>query len=395
MSNYQDSNALANIFCEFVSQNVNKLLPGDELCVFYIQLNVMNKKNLEIYGFDVATQIIQKITRQILDSTFDESKSFCFTAMDEFILVTRGNDESLSGKVFELCNRFYISPDEYIEIPVYIGSQIVTEKITEPLRFLHKLLINEVHRAESVNQNLLSNKIRNARYLREQLMKRKMVFAYQPVFHLQSNKTEYYECLMRMQTEDDFSSIVDFIEAAEELQLGPLIDRVAFDLMKETVTKYPDKKFSFNLTASVIENRDLIEEIISFIKNQAIAQRILVEVTETSRLISLEETRKFIDLLHRHNVQFVIDDFGSGYTSFHQLKDLAVDIVKIDGSFIRDLLTDKVSQNFVKSVVNICQEKNIKVVCEFVENEEVCRYLSNLGVHYMQGYYFGQPSLFI
>jgi EAL domain-containing protein (putative c-di-GMP-specific phosphodiesterase class I) len=391
MQNYQDHNAFANIFCEFVSQCLNSIQDISGIFVYYIQIDIINKKNLEIYGFDLASKAMEYISKATTLSTQDPEFRMCFIAMDAMILLTKRPPEGIYRDITELCARCYITKDEYISTTCYIGYQAIENIEIEPVELFHKVLMNQIT-PECISKQTPSDcKIHNARYFRTEILRGNVVFLYQPVFNINANHIEYYECLMRIRHNGEFQSIADFIPAAEELELGPLIDRTAFDLLKNTLVQYPNIKFSFNLTASVIRNSHLIDEIMHLLDNQDIAQRVLVEITETSQLASFNETAQFIELLRKQNVQFVIDDFGSGYTSFHQLKTLSVDVVKIDGSFIQDILSNIVSQNFVQAVVNICKDKNIKVVCEFVETEEVCEYLSNLGVQYMQGYYFGQP----
>jgi len=394
MPNYQDSNIVANIFCDFVSQNILNCSKTHPLGVYFVALDIVNKKNLELYGFDSIMLSLEKIIDQIKAETGGKNCKYCFVSMDEVVIIIQDDDEnhSVSRKLFQICSQFKITQLEYINIPVYVGYQKIMDQKTDPMKLFHSLLVNELKDTEAQNSICIETKIKNAKYFREQILLGNIQYLYQPIFDLELNKISYYECLMRVLVDGRYASIADYVSCAEELELGPLVDRAAFNLLKKTVVDYPENKFSFNLTASIIENQELIEDISKFFRDPSIAQRVYVEVTETSKLTSYKKTQSFITSLRNNKVKFVIDDFGSGYTSFHQLKDLEIDILKIDGSFVQDVLSNIVSQNFVKAVINICKDKNIKVVCEFVENEDVCQYLSALGVRYMQGYYFGQPA---
>jgi len=92
-------------------------------------------------------------------------------------------------------------------------------------------------------------------------------------------------------------------------------------------------------------------------------------------------------------VRIAIDDFGSGYSNFERLLDYEPDIIKIDGSLIKNIATDDYSISIVKTIVGFANEHNIKTIAEFVENETIFNILYALGVNYSQGYYFGKPKL--
>jgi EAL domain-containing protein (putative c-di-GMP-specific phosphodiesterase class I) len=96
-------------------------------------------------------------------------------------------------------------------------------------------------------------------------------------------------------------------------------------------------------------------------------------------------------VLRQMGCQFALDDFGSGLSSFSYLKKLPVDFVKIDGSFVRDLMHDKTDKIFVKSIIDIAHALNIRAVAEFVENDEILQTVRGLGADYGQGFALGKP----
>ena len=91
-------------------------------------------------------------------------------------------------------------------------------------------------------------------------------------------------------------------------------------------------------------------------------------------------------------VQIAIDDFGAGYSNFERLLEFEPDILKIDGSLIKNIITDHYSKNVVETIVNFAKKQNIKTIAEYVENEEIFNFLNELGVDYSQGYFFGKPE---
>ena len=100
----------------------------------------------------------------------------------------------------------------------------------------------------------------------------------------------------------------------------------------------------------------------------------------------------FISRVKDYGVQIAIDDFGAGYSNFERLNDYQPDIIKIDGSFVKNIETSQLSLSVVKTIIAFAKVQNIKIVAEYVENENIYHILKNLGVNYSQGYYFGKPQ---
>ena len=103
-------------------------------------------------------------------------------------------------------------------------------------------------------------------------------------------------------------------------------------------------------------------------------------------------TKNFIDTLHSYGCKIALDDFGSGFTSFKQLLNLPIDIIKIDGSYIRDILSNNHSRFFVEALINLAEDLGIKTVAEFVENDQIRQKLVEMGVDYVQGYAIDRPK---
>ena len=119
---------------------------------------------------------------------------------------------------------------------------------------------------------------------------------------------------------------------------------------------------------------------------------IVFEITETAAIGYIDSAIEFIDSLKKLGCRFALDDFGVGFTSFMYLKRMNVDLIKIDGSFIRKLNEDKVDQLFVRSMTEVANGLNIQTIAEFVENEETLNLLKEIGVDFAQGYFVGKPA---
>jgi EAL domain-containing protein (putative c-di-GMP-specific phosphodiesterase class I) len=125
---------------------------------------------------------------------------------------------------------------------------------------------------------------------------------------------------------------------------------------------------------------------------EKIANLITFEILEDYPIESIGIIRHFLQNIKEMGATIAIDDFGSGYSNYQRLLYFHPDIIKIDGSLIKDILTNSFSQSMVKSIVTFAKEQNLKTVAEFVENEEIYNMLKTLGVDYSQGYYFGKPA---
>jgi EAL domain-containing protein (putative c-di-GMP-specific phosphodiesterase class I) len=118
----------------------------------------------------------------------------------------------------------------------------------------------------------------------------------------------------------------------------------------------------------------------------------IIEITETTALRDLKETAYFIATLQDTGCMFALDDFGSGYTSFRQIRALSFDFIKIDGSLISDIATNEHNRLLVKSLLEYMKGLKVKTVAEFVETGETAKILMDYGIDYMQGNYFGKAA---
>ena len=127
--------------------------------------------------------------------------------------------------------------------------------------------------------------------------------------------------------------------------------------------------------------------------HSGVADRLTFEITETVAMMDFEETARFANKLRDLGCRIALDDFGAGYTSYRHLKSLSVDIVKIDGQFVKNLHINKENQLFVQTLLDLAEGFGAEVVGECVETEEEAQALRDRGVKYLQGYHFGAPTL--
>jgi EAL domain-containing protein (putative c-di-GMP-specific phosphodiesterase class I) len=185
-----------------------------------------------------------------------------------------------------------------------------------------------------------------------------------------------------------------FMPAVEKLGLVRLVDRKALELAVETIQSYPHVGLAINVSGLTATDRSWLRGLVAVLRGKShVAERLTIEITETAVLEDLDDCARFVLSLKDLGCRVALDDFGAGYTSIAQLKTLAVDMIKIDGSFVRDLVTSPHNLVFVRTILELARNLDLKTVAECVESEEAAELLTREGVDYMQGYVFGRPSL--
>jgi diguanylate cyclase (GGDEF)-like protein len=223
----------------------------------------------------------------------------------------------------------------------------------------------------------------------------RLTFAYQPVVDSATGVVDYYECLLRMIGED--GKIVpasQFVAVIEQLGFVRLIDRYVLEKAVAEVSANPGYRLGFNISGLTATDRAWLRAVSALLKDkQEVARGLVVEITETAALHDLEESARFVSTLRDLGCRIALDDFGAGFTSLRHLQALAVDTVKIDGSFVRNLAENHENQVFLRHLVGLAGGFNLLTVAECVETSAEAAILRREGVGYLQGYFFGQPSI--
>ncbi len=230
---------------------------------------------------------------------------------------------------------------------------------------------------------------------------------FQPIFSIADHQVHDYEVLLRMRRDNGDAILPGgFMPAAERFGLVHNVDRWAVsramihlaDIEKDpqfitTNTGHRDIHFAINLSGMAFEDRELLPMIRSLLNETKLdPSRLTFEITETAAIANLRAASKFIGKLKDLGCQFALDDFGSGFCSFSYLKQLPVDKLKIDGSFVQGLANTPVDQAMVQSMNQIAHALGKQTIAEFVENKETLNLLREYGVDYAQGNFLGKPQ---
>ncbi len=230
--------------------------------------------------------------------------------------------------------------------------------------------------------------------LRAALGQDRFLLAFQPVVSALTSETEYFECLLRIRDPADrLVPCGDFIAVAEQTGLIGLIDRHVLGLAFTALADHPSVRLGFNVSARTACDRQWLRALIGRLRERPEhAARLVVEITETAARDNLVELARFVDALRGAGCRVALDDFGAGYTSLRHLQALNVDIVKIDGAFVRSLLDQKENRIILRHLLGLTRGFGLGTVAECVETAAEAALLRAEGVGYLQGYHLGPPT---
>ena len=216
---------------------------------------------------------------------------------------------------------------------------------------------------------------------------------FQPIVNAEG-VIEKYESLVRLRDVDqNIMAPIFFLDVAKRAkyytQITSIVLKNSFAGLGKT-----DKAISINLSAIDIEKHQIRQEIYHLLDfHKEDAHRIVFEFLEDEDFKDFTVLKDFIAEVKSYGVKIAIDDFGAGYSNFVRLLDYQPDIIKIDGSIVKNIETSLFSLSVVKSVLLFAKDQKIQVVAEFVSNEQIFNMLHELGVDYFQGFYFGKPDI--
>lgn len=220
---------------------------------------------------------------------------------------------------------------------------------------------------------------------------------FQGVYHANDGTLSHLEALVRMLDEANSTQCIppgEFIAHAE--QSGRILDLDRW-VVRESIAMLAAHSclpaLAINISGRSLDDQDLPGFIIHELTHRNVApKRLMVELTETAAISDIHDAARFIDALRQAGCELCLDDFGSGFASFAYLKQLKVDVLKIDGMFIRNLPRDRDNQVFVRSIIEVARGMGQRTVAEFVEDAETLRLLREFGVDMVQGYHLDKPQ---
>ncbi len=284
----------------------------------------------------------------------------------------------------EICLSF-ANEGNHILDDVYVGIQ---HAIDNKLPMVHAL--NFYRRAQIEARN----KLKNITMIKDALgPSGNFVSYFQPIFNNTTNEIEKYESLIRLiDKEGNVISPFHFLGIAKKTGYYANITEIVINNSFKAL-EHTDKNIAVNLSSSDIENKNIRKQLLKLVTKKENLGRVTFELLEDEEVKDFDLVKDFIlEVKTKGDVKIAIDDFGSGYSNYERLLDFQPDILKIDGSLIKNIVDDSYSRHVVESILVFARKQNIKTIAEFVINEEIHKLIKELGIDYSQGYYLGEPK---
>jgi EAL domain-containing protein (putative c-di-GMP-specific phosphodiesterase class I) len=223
---------------------------------------------------------------------------------------------------------------------------------------------------------------------------RRISLAFEPVVGAKTRDVVFYECLMRVYRPDGaLAHANEIIPVAERVGLIRMLDYRVLELVVAELAGAPALCASVNVSPASAVDPDWWAGLDALLSaHSGIAERLIIEITETAAIQDLDDARGFVTRVKDLGCRIAIDDFGAGHTSFRNLRKLGVDIIKIDGAFVQNIVKSSDDRAFVQTLVDLSRRLGLKTVAEWVQDEPAAQMLRDWGCDYLQGALMGLAS---
>lgn len=375
------------------------------------QFKVINDTCGHIAGDELLRQL-----GRLLSGTTRKTDTLARLGGDEFAILIEDcqqhQAEHIANEVRELVEQFqFIWEAQIFTIGVSIGVTSINQRTsnrTEALKQADSACYaaknsgrNRVYLYQDQDKRLAEQEgeFKWVNELREALMDNRLELFVQPILSTRSGKLHSYEVLVRLR--DKQGTLFPpgaFLPSAERYNLSERVDRWVIDHVFDWLEQHQSElsfvqQFAINLSGPSLGHTEMLAYIGGRLARAKFNPAMIkFEITETAAISNLRNANSFIKALSEIGCEFSLDDFGSGLSSFGYLKNLPVQSIKIDGMFVRDMNSDPLDFEMVKSINDIGHVMGLETIAEFVEDEEIWDKLKSIGVDYGQGYYLGRPQ---
>ncbi len=372
---------------------------------FIAVFNIRSFKEInDVFGFETGNFILKELA-QILHSYSKNSEISTYRiGGDEFVILAKKStmpkgtfEDLVSNIIYKIEKATFNLEDKNINMHLNIYAGICLDKKEKLKKAAMALTQAKKERKEYIvythkenTEDIHLHNITTINKVMQALQNNTMIVYYQPIVDISKNIIKY-EALIRMKDGNNVISPYFFLEIAKKTRHYDSITRF---VIEKTFEKFQtlDKSFSVNLTAEDILNKQTLKLIIENLTKFKEPNRVVFELVESNDLYNLLEIEEFIKTIKKIGANIAIDDFGTGYSNFAYMLKIKPEYIKIDGSIIKNINTDKNAYLVAKTIVSFAQNLHIKTIAEFVHSEEIFEICKEIGVDEYQGYYFGQPS---
>ena len=382
---------------------VNDIISIEDGALFIINIDDFKEIN-DFYGQVVGDYILIEFAKKLLDmfSSYTRIK-LCRLSGDEFALLFTQKPslkefKQLAQKlVDDIEKMIFIHGNNQISIQVTIGCayqiQEALEKADIALKSARKDGIScQIYDEKLHIEKQYENNMQWVKKLKNAINDDRIVPFYQAIYDNKSAKVVSSECLIRLiDTDGTVISPFFFLGIAKKSRLYNQLTRL---MIHKSCSYFEnlDCDFSVNLSIDDILDSRITQYVVQEVQRYNVSKKIVFEILETEGIENYDEVSAFIQKIKTLGCRIAIDDFGSGYSSFEHILKLDIDYIKIDGTLIKNVDTDKNSQVVVETIVDFAKKLGKTTIAEFVHNEAVYEKVKELGVDRTQGYYFAEPK---
>lgn len=315
------------------------------------------------------------------------------------IALTREKLSRIIQTLYQDIRQQYIQFDDYefnplVTLGVSVGGEFPYENARTALKEAYRqraafLFADEV--LEKAHKRIANN-IEWIKKIKLAVAEDRFVPFFQPIRHNGTDSIEKYECLIRMiDSSGEIISPFHFLEISKKAKYYHQLTKLMIDKSMEVFENRQDE-FSINLAGGDIENDEVRLHIMKRLRERPeVAKRMVFELLEDESFEAFDILKSFVREVKEYGVKIAVDDFGSGYSNFTRLMDFQPDILKLDGSLIKNIDKDDFSMNIVTTMQSFAQKIGVKTVAEFVSSEAIHKIINELGIDYSQGYYVAAP----
>jgi diguanylate cyclase (GGDEF)-like protein len=365
----------------------------------------------EAYGFDIADEVIGAVAKRLRAKMRGGDHLGRFSGNKFGIILNNCTPEDMDVAADRLLSGVrddvVRSSSGPVAVTVTIGgitaprhARDVQEVLTRAQEVLAQAKAKrrgsfQAYRPNVEREALRRENVRAADEIVSALNERRILLAFEPVVDTITRQPTFYECLMRIRGAD--GRIVpagQVIPVAERLGLVRMIDHRVLELLVSEMAAVPALNASINVSPTSTIDPDWWSALTALLRaNAGVAERLTVEITEMTAIQDVDDTRGFVARVKDLGCRIAIDDFGSGYTSFRNLRKLGVDVLKIDGAFVQAMTRSDDDRVFVQTLIELARRLGLRTVAEWVQDEEAAALLAEWGCDCLQGRLIGLASI--